>query len=398
LLAAGEDEEAAAAEVRLGIVHWYRVERDRAAPHFELAAELIEGAAPSRVKAEVLTELGRFAVLGDEDAKGLDLARQALTMAEEFGLANFRARVLNTVGVARVKLGDRGGLADIERSLHSTETGSPERLRSYINLASTLGELGELRRSFELHEAGLREAERAGQPGPVRWLRAECIWDEYLSGLWSGALTHMEEYLADAESRERHYMDVAAFEVRALIRLAHGEVAGALADSEQVVALARAAQDPQVLFPALAFHSRILLAADRRPEAETSIDELLGLLRSSRSGFVSYWASALVVVLSALGRSSDLESTVQNSAISTRWLDAARAYATGEFEAAAEVYAAIGSVPDEAFARLRAAEALVAAGRRSEADAQLQQALAFYRSVGATAYIREGEALLAASA
>src|SRR5439155_11946109 len=93
LLAAGEVEEAAAAEVTLGIVHWYRVERDRAAPHFELAAELIEGAAPSRVKAEVLTELGRFAVLGDEDAKGPDLARPALTMPKESGPATSRARV-----------------------------------------------------------------------------------------------------------------------------------------------------------------------------------------------------------------------------------------------------------------------------------------------------------------
>jgi hypothetical protein len=48
--------------------------------------------------------------------------------------------------------------------------------------------------------------------------------------------------------------------------------------------------------------------------------------------------------------------------------------------------------------RLRGAEALVQAGRRAEADAMLQQALAFYRSVGATRYLREAEALFAASA
>jgi hypothetical protein len=38
------------------------------------------------------------------------------------------------------------------------------------------------------------------------------------------------------------------------------------------------------------------------------------------------------------------------------------------------------------------------AGRRGMADAQLQRALAFWRSVAATAYIREAEALLAATA
>jgi hypothetical protein len=59
------------------------------------------------------------------------------------------------------------------------------------------------------------------------------------------------------------------------------------------------------------------------------------------------------------------------------------------------MYRRIGSRVDEALARLRAAELL---GRGSEADVQLQKALAFWRSVGATRYIREGETLLAASA
>jgi hypothetical protein len=52
----------------------------------------------------------------------------------------------------------------------------------------------------------------------------------------------------------------------------------------------------------------------------------------------------------------------------------------------------------EAYARFRAAAGLVATGSRREADAQLGRAIAFYRSVGATRYIREGEALLAATA
>jgi hypothetical protein len=57
----------------------------------------------------------------------------------------------------------------------------------------------------------------------------------------------------------------------------------------------------------------------------------------------------------------------------------------------------MGSLPDEALARLRAADKLVADGRRAEADEQLGRALAFFRSVGATVYVREAEALLAAA-
>jgi hypothetical protein len=45
--------------------------------------------------------------------------------------------------------------------------------------------------------------------------------------------------------------------------------------------------------------------------------------------------------------------------------------------------------------RLRAARAYAAQGRPAEAAEQLAPALAFYREVGASAYLREAEALLA---
>jgi hypothetical protein len=52
----------------------------------------------------------------------------------------------------------------------------------------------------------------------------------------------------------------------------------------------------------------------------------------------------------------------------------------------------------EAFYRLHAAEQLLAEGRRAEADGHPKPALAFYRAVGATRFVREGETLLAATA
>ena len=77
---------------------------------------------------------------------------------------------------------------------------------------------------------------------------------------------------------------------------------------------------------------------------------------------------------------------------------AAIAMGAGDLQDATAIYGEVGHRPAEAYARLRAAELLVGEGRRAEADAVLGQALAFWRSVGATAYVREGEALLAASA
>jgi hypothetical protein len=66
--------------------------------------------------------------------------------------------------------------------------------------------------------------------------------------------------------------------------------------------------------------------------------------------------------------------------------------------AAADMYAEMGALPNEAYARLRAAELLASQGRRAEADVQLQRALSTARELMATAWIREGEALLAATA
>jgi len=60
--------------------------------------------------------------------------------------------------------------------------------------------------------------------------------------------------------------------------------------------------------------------------------------------------------------------------------------------------AAIGSLPDEAYVRLRAAEQQLSTGRGAEAKAQLQHALAFYRQVAATGYLRQADELVAASA
>jgi class 3 adenylate cyclase/tetratricopeptide (TPR) repeat protein len=397
LLAAGDLEEAATAEMTLGILYWYRLEHERAHPHFERAVELVEGAAASQPKAEVLAELARFAMLGDEDERALELGREGLAMAEKLGLDGVRAKLLNTVGVSRVKLGDRAGLAEIERSMDMSEPGTPERLRSYINLGTMLTDIGDIKRGFAVHREGLLEAERLGTPGPIRWLRGECIWADYLTGDWDAALEQADEFFTTGEA-ERHYMDAAAAVVRSHIRLARGDRTGAVADSERALALSRDAQDPQILFPSLAFHSHVLLAVGRRSDAVAFVDELVDRLRPARSTVASYWAIAFAVALAQLDRSDELRFLSDLARISTPWLDAARAYGSGELEKAAAVLGEIGAAPDDAFVRLRAAEALVQAGRRAEADAQLQQALAFYRSVGATAYIREAESLFAASA
>jgi hypothetical protein len=106
----------------------------------------------------------------------------------------------------------------------------------------------------------------------------------------------------------------------------------------------------------------------------------------------------LTWVASAFGRAAEVSEFAERDPVDSAWLRAVRAIAAGDLPGAAEIYDEMGALSAAAFYHLRAAEGLVVEGRRAEADGQLHPALAFYRSVGATRYVREGEALLAASA
>jgi hypothetical protein len=70
----------------------------------------------------------------------------------------------------------------------------------------------------------------------------------------------------------------------------------------------------------------------------------------------------------------------------------------GDYVTAADRYADVGAKTYEAHSRFRAAKRLLDLGQQAAATEELGRALAFYRSVGATHYLREGEALLRASA
>ena len=57
--------------------------------------------------------------------------------------------------------------------------------------------------------------------------------------------------------------------------------------------------------------------------------------------------------------------------------------------------AEIGAGPEEAYARLEAATRAFALGQTDEVDRGVERALSFFRPVGAVAYCRAAEALLA---
>jgi class 3 adenylate cyclase/tetratricopeptide (TPR) repeat protein len=396
LLAAGDRENAAEAEALIGAFFWRNLQRDQAFEHLDRAAELVADAPASPSKASVLAGQARLLMLAEETDRALPVAREALAMADALGLDSLRAEVLSSLGVARIQAGDLGGVSDLEAGLAlALEINSSQTVRAYTNLASVLVDLGELQRAFRLHAEGHRHAERFGADYMLRWLEGEQAGDLYWAGRWDEALSVAGEFITAVEGGLSHHMAPACYWVRGLIRSARSDPAGADADSARVLQLARAAKDPQVLYPCLVSRARVLLGLGRSRESERLIDELLSLWVDKPFN-PNFWVVDLAFCLADLGRPGPLLPAAP--ALTTPWFEAAEHLLVGEFTQAADVFARIGSLPDEAFARLRAAEALLGEGRRSDADAELRRSLEFYRGVGATAYVARAEKLLAASA
>ncbi|MBA3400759.1 MAG: hypothetical protein H0U05_02105 [Actinobacteria bacterium] len=134
-------------------------------------------------------------------------------------------------------------------------------------------------------------------------------------------------------------------------------------------------------------HSTIVsVELGRLEEARATVAELVELL----GGTDVLGASEVAWVAEMLGAADALRTALAATPV---WLEPYKTVLDRDFERAAELFAALGLV-DEGYARFKAGEKLLAEGRASEADVHVHKALAFFRSLGATRYIRKTEALL----
>jgi class 3 adenylate cyclase len=380
LLAAGDVETAAEAKLVLARFLWN--EGDSAAAQQELQAglELLEETAASRLKAELLSEGARYAMLARTPEDAVRLGREALALAEQLGLDSLRATLLNTIGTARGSMDDPEGIKDLERSLElALEIGHPGEIhRAYNNLMEESrinGNWAEASRLLgKLHE----NADRFGLRGSLRWIRGEEAMDGLVTGRWDMTVAAADRIIAAAEAGHPHYLEPVVREIRARIRLARGDDGGARDDSARAVELGRGS-DPQVSCSALASRAFILVTLGAREEASVLASEVLAIPA------YFYGAVNLACVLHDLGRGNELAAWAEQ--LPPAWQPPAEAIAAGRFHDAAEALAGIGDLSNEAYCRLR-----------SGTESNVRRALEFYRSVEATRYMREGEALLAATA
>jgi class 3 adenylate cyclase/tetratricopeptide (TPR) repeat protein len=396
LLAVGDVEAAAVAEFLIANSTWRLGRGEEAREHFDRGAAMVEGRPPSTEVAQAKGFLATYLMVTSRSREAIRVGREALAIAEQVGAEDIRAQTLNSIGTARVNLGDLGGLDDIRKSI---EVGEASNLafhvsRGYVNLGVSYFYVGDVRRALDAHQRGFDYVSRYGLESGIIWTKAEVAFDLFMVGRWDEALEILDSEIARMEAGAPHYLEVQHRQTRARIRSGRGDAQGALADADRGVEVGRSAQDAQALMPNLAERARIVFQMGRREEAAAMIDEILGSIEPEPVMDWAWWMVPAAVVLTDLGRAEELLA-LGGQELPCRWVHAARAWASGDLPGAADLFEEIGSAGDEAAARATYAERLIGEGRRAEAEPFLSRALELYRAMGATAFIRDAELLLA---
>jgi tetratricopeptide (TPR) repeat protein len=380
-----------AARAALLLAHLEQWHADQAAIERWLAEvdDLLADHPESTVQTEALVMRSGVAMVASEGEQAIRLARQALGRMGGLDRPDLRARVFGVIGTSRVMLGDERGIDDERRAVEIAREGRAvfELDRALHNHGGSLVTLGRLKQLEENLEERRRSFEEFGGTvdASMHILAAEAF-AHYVAGRWDSALDQIDSYLADLEQRAAYHLESEVRFIRALIELARDRVAQARTDIDQAIAVALRAGDPQAVAPSLCCRASILLADGQTAAAHEDFEQLLPLGERLADGLntnaVMPQFTWLAVDLRCQG---DAEPVIASNR-SPRWAAAARAILAGDATTAADLLAEIGHRPAEAYARLRAG------------GNQLGQALGFYRSVGATRYIREAESALAAPA
>lgn len=347
---------------------------------------------PSASKARVLALSARFRMLSGSAGDAIRVAREALALAEELSLDELRAHALTTIGSSKSRIELGTGRADLEEALAvALAADSPVAATTLNNLAVLAIWEADWRRGDEIYPKAQQIAERFGDRDTVRFVRANAIFASYVLGRWDETIDAAEVFVAECASSP-HYGEAIVREARATIRLARGDAAGAAEDRERVDELSYMIKDPQTLLPSLAYKTVSLVLLERYDEARTTAEETLAVVAENVD--LTAAASDLVLVAGRLGVRDELREFIELCPEGP-WKILMLAGISGDLRRMGDLYAECGAPSFEALARLFGGDEAIEAGRRAEGEAEIERALAFYRTVGSQFLIRRGEGLLA---
>lgn len=386
LLAAGAREEAAVAQETLGHIHWLRGEQRIARVHYARSMELIEGLPETRMTASIRAATWRTMLLANEHAS-LEEGQRILALAEELGSTEDILTARINLGLGYAYNGDpQSAVRDLELALdRSLQANSHLATRACLNLASIIGTAGDLGRSAALHREGVELGRRFGSHHEY-WLLAECAIDDYTAGAWDAAIAGASAFLGHGSAAR--YMEHGARAVLAATSAARGARLEADEHARVMLTHAREIGDPQALWGAIGECARLAIETGARGEAQSFVRELVAALSAAESFQIDVHQIGGFVAAAALGLGHDLGEHLGKAAFDSPWVEACRHIVEGRLGEAGDALHAHEARTYAAMVRLLEADL---AGRETPG---LRDAIVFYESVGARAYLARGEALL----
>ncbi|MDQ3671799.1 MAG: AAA family ATPase [Actinomycetota bacterium] len=279
LRSAGDERAAALGMVGLARALWRHGKTVR-------AQELIREAMPILERepgAELLLAYERAAsvdAMGGRPTEAIAWAEKGMALAGELGVENV-VRHLQMRGVARIELGDPGGLEDLRDALDLSlrlglgiETGT-----SYLNLGEMVAPFEDLHASIELLDASLDFARHRGLTHHEMWTRSAQLFHLYERGRWDELLQEAEEILRWDQSQGRSQIEVWVLRLSAPVRAQRGDVAEAEKHAEIFLPRAREIGDPQTLIPSLVGGALVYALTGKLDDALRLIEEFEQAMR-----------------------------------------------------------------------------------------------------------------------
>ena len=391
---AGDPERAAEAAALASRHAWHTMSGDDDS-WLQRAAALVEHRPASRAKAYVVAEQARRHILAYRPESGYELAESAIALARQIADIEIEADALVTLGCARVSLGDPGGVEDLEDALVLVGQRGRVAGRGFTNLGWAYSVIGDLSQALRVNEQQAASAMQESNVQDAWFAKGNLVSTLYELGRWDEALHTIDSFSSAPDGARYQLTSVRS--IRALVLAARDHPEAALEEIREVVALSRPTMDPQAVWPSLLVLSRLALQQGLEEEAEASMNELTDSIEATESaGDAQEWHVELIHVLVDADCSGEAKRIVERLPTGV-WRDACTAVLEGRYADAADLLGGTGEQPLQAELRLRAATQLVAEGRLGEAHAQLERARAFWRTVGATAYLRDADQLLAAA-
>ena len=373
----------------------------------EKARQLVERHPPGPVFARYLARRAGNEMMSGRAADCVASSDAAIALANEFGLEEQAAKVLQYRGIARTELGDLGGLDDLRESIDRLR-GAPALTTAigYLNLADVTWPALGAERGFELHQQTQAFCESRGVAGSYWWSKSESTWMLFDLGRWDELLAIVETVrISGPEAGGLQAIEL-ALPYRALVLARKGELTTAREVAESVLPSARASRDLQLAVPALAVAALIAFASRDVDGALALMRELLDASRDGSDRYRSLFLAELtrMCVLAGepglareLGREPKIEvgragAARTAAAAMLAEADGREGDALSLYEDAVRRWRELEGLPGAAEALLGSARCLVALDR-SGVDVPLAEAWKLFSSMGDRVGLAETEAL-----